>query len=149
MILNVGATPANRAEEVASTRAMIDRVEARFDITPQRLIGDTAYGTALMLGWLVDDKAIEPHVPVWDKSQRKDDTSSIGDFRWEGDADEYRCPAGNALRPRQKHYKHRPSRVTKDNTIIYSTSKADSGTRNPPSAWVGDPVTVSLYRTAS
>ena len=125
IILDVEATPANRAEEVTSTRVMIDRVEVRFDITPQRLIGDTAYGSAPMLGWLVEDKAIEPHVPVWDKSQRKDNTFSVGDFRWDGAADEYRCPAGKALRPRQKHYKHRPSRVTKDNTIIYSTSKAD------------------------
>src|SRR5690348_9079203 len=45
-----------------------DRVEQRFDLKPKRLIGDTAYGTAAMLGWMVDEKAIEPHVPVWDKT---------------------------------------------------------------------------------
>ena len=40
-----------------------DRVEERLDIKPTHLIGDTAYGTAEMLGWMVDEKAIEPHVP--------------------------------------------------------------------------------------
>lgn len=28
----------------------------------------SAYGSAPTLAWLVDDKAIEPHIPVWDKS---------------------------------------------------------------------------------
>ena len=53
---------------------MIDRVEERFDLKPERLIGDTAYGTAPMLGWMVEEKHIEPHVPVWDKTERTDDT---------------------------------------------------------------------------
>ena len=50
---------------------MIDRTEARFGLKPQRLVGDTAYGTAQMLGWIVKDKDIAPHVPVWDRSERK------------------------------------------------------------------------------
>lgn len=32
----------------------------RFQLTPQRLIGDTAYGSAPMLAWMVEDKGIEP-----------------------------------------------------------------------------------------
>jgi hypothetical protein len=47
---------------------MIERVEGHFDIKPDRLIGDTAYGTAPMLAWMVDEKDIEPHVPVWVKT---------------------------------------------------------------------------------
>ena len=43
---------------------MIDRVEAQFDMKPERLIGDTAYGTTPMLAWMVEEKDIEPHVPV-------------------------------------------------------------------------------------
>ena len=43
---------------------MIDRVEKRFAIKPTRLIGDMAYGAAELLGWMVNDKAIEPHVPA-------------------------------------------------------------------------------------
>ena len=53
VILDVQATPAHRTAEVNATKTMVDRVEERFDITPQRLIGDTAYGTAPMLGWMV------------------------------------------------------------------------------------------------
>jgi hypothetical protein len=49
----------------------LDRpVEERFDLKPKRLIGDTAYGSVAMLGWLVDNKQIEPHIPVWDETQR-------------------------------------------------------------------------------
>ena len=61
--MDVEATTANRAEEVEATRAMIERVESRFGIKPQHLIADTAYGTAPLLGWLVQDKQIEPHMP--------------------------------------------------------------------------------------
>ena len=50
---------------------MIDRVEAQFDIKPQRLIGDTAYGTAPMLAWMVKEKDIEPNVPMRDKTEAK------------------------------------------------------------------------------
>jgi len=51
---------------------MIDRVDHRFALKPTRLIGDMAYGAADLLAWMVNDKAIEPHVPVWDKTQRTD-----------------------------------------------------------------------------
>ena len=64
VILDVQATPAHRTAEVESAKTMIDRVEERFQITPERLIGDTAYGPAAMLAWMVDHKGIEPHVPV-------------------------------------------------------------------------------------
>jgi hypothetical protein len=36
-----------------------------------KIIGDTAYGTAPMLAWMVNEKDIGPHVPVWDKTERK------------------------------------------------------------------------------
>jgi len=60
---------------------MIDRTEARFGLKPQRLVGDSAYGTAPMLGWMVKDKDIAPHVPVWARSERKDGTLSSSDSR--------------------------------------------------------------------
>ncbi len=55
-------------------RPCLERVEERFDITPSRLIGDTAYGAAPMLGWIVAEKKLQPHIPVWDKSERDDGT---------------------------------------------------------------------------
>lgn len=50
----------NKTAEVEATKTMIDRVEDKYDMKPDRLVGDTNYGSAAMLGWLVDEKQIEP-----------------------------------------------------------------------------------------
>jgi len=76
IIMDVEATQAHRTQEVESTKTMVQRVEDRFDIKPNRLVGDTAYGTAPMLHWMVNEKNIAPHVRVWDKTQRKDERSA-------------------------------------------------------------------------
>ena len=125
IILDTQATPAYRIDEVEVTKTMLERVEERFDLKPDRLIGDTAYGSAPMLGWLVEEKHIAPHVPVLDKSQRKDDTFSVSDFQWDADANEYRCPAGSSLRDRRRNFKALRTKITKANTIIYRSNKAD------------------------
>lgn len=117
VIMDVEATPAHRTDEVAATRTMVERVEDRFDIKPERLIGDTAYGTSEMLGWMVEEKSIEPHVPVWDKSERRDGSLGRADFEWDEAADEYRCPQGKVLRSTGK--------PTSDHTLIYRSSVAD------------------------
>ena len=62
IIVDVEATPTLRTAEVKAIRTMIERVEERFDLKPERLIGDMAYGNAEVLGWMVNDKGIEPHV---------------------------------------------------------------------------------------
>jgi hypothetical protein len=48
-----------------------------------RLIGDSAYGSAEMLNWLVHQRGIEPHVPVFDKSKRTDGTFSRAEFTYD------------------------------------------------------------------
>jgi len=128
VIVDVEATPAHRTAEVGSTRTMVDRVEAQFVLTPARLIGDTAYGTAPMLAWMVEEKGIEPHVPVWDKTERKDDSFSSNDFQWRPEADEYRCPADKPLRNGWRTLSRQRSKVTKANTIIYRSSRGDCDT---------------------
>jgi len=125
IIVDVEATPALRTSEVSATRTMIDRVEERFDLRPTRLIGDMAYGAAELLGWMVNDKAIEPHVPVWDKTQRQDETLSSSDFQWDEQADQYRCPQGQALRSQWRPFKNLRTHITKANTIIYRSSQSD------------------------
>src|SRR3546814_10865387 len=104
---------------------MVERVEARFAITPERLIGDMAYGNAPMLAWMVDEKGIEPHVPVWDKTQRQDGTLSSTDFQWDEDANEYRCPEGHSLRIKRRPFKKARTHITKLNSIIYRSSQHD------------------------
>jgi hypothetical protein len=39
-------------------------------LKPEHLAADTAYGSAEMLNWLVNEKGIAPHIPVIDKSKR-------------------------------------------------------------------------------
>jgi hypothetical protein len=59
--------------------------------------------SAEMLNWLVDDRGIESHIPVLDKSQRTDGTFSREDFTYDHASDTYRCPAGQTL----QHYRRR------------------------------------------
>ncbi|MDH3469013.1 MAG: transposase, partial [Gammaproteobacteria bacterium] len=127
IIMDVEATPANRSLEVASTQAMIERVEERLKIKPQTLIGDTAYGTAKMLGWLVEQQAITLHVPVFDKSEGKVDLFGRSDFIWEDEADRYVCPGGQSLRRNRRQFKKARVGITKANTIIYRASESDCG----------------------
>ncbi len=125
IIMDVEASAVNSAAEVQATQTMLDRVEEKLGITPDRLVGDTNYGAAAMLAWLVDKKGIEPHVPVWDKAQRQDGTFSRGDFVWDEPANEYRCPNGKALRCDWRPLKNPRTHVTKADTIIYRASEHD------------------------
>ena len=98
VIIDVEATPARTYDEVEATKTMIDRTEACFDLKPRRLAADTAYGTGKFLGWLVKEKRITPHIPVWDKSERQDGTFSLADFKWDSRRGIYVCPNGKPLR---------------------------------------------------
>jgi len=60
-------------------------------------MGDSAYGSAEMLGWMVYEHGIEPHVTVFDKSARKDGTFSRDDFTYDHERDVYYCPGGTKL----------------------------------------------------
>jgi hypothetical protein len=97
IIVDVEATRAIRQAEVGAARTMIDRTQDRLGIRPDRLAADSAYGSAEMLGWLVEVRAIEPHVPVFDKSARDDGTFSREEFAYDPQTDIYVCPAGKVL----------------------------------------------------
>jgi len=98
IIMDVEASRAIRQAEVGASQTMIERTEAKFGIKPEWLVADTAYGSASNLHFLVDEKNIEPHVPVIEKSQRDDGTFSRSDFTYDADRDVYVCPNGKALR---------------------------------------------------
>jgi IS5 family transposase len=125
IIMDVEATPAFRTDEVESTKILLERIEKTYNLKPQRLMGDTAYGAASILGYLVEEKGIEPHVPVWDKSQRNDGTFSRADFNWNGEADYYQCPAGKRLQRFRRPFKKQRTGITKANTINYHASTHD------------------------
>jgi HTH-like domain len=85
---------------------------------PARVLGDSAYGSAEMLGWLVYEHGIEPHVTVFDKSARKVGTFSREDFHYDHERDVYLCPGGKMLTTTG-------TRVNDDATLLYRASKAD------------------------
>lgn len=99
--MDVEATPAHRTAEVKSTKTIIDRVETRFGIKLKRLVGDTAYGVASLLNWMVQEKEIAPHAPVWDKTKRKDDR-------------DYKDGAGRSLKARWRVAPARPRSTNTD-----------------------------------
>jgi transposase len=97
VIMDVEATRAIRQAEVGAAKTMIDRTEERFGLKPERLAGDTAYGSAPTLDWLVNEKGISPHIPVWDRSKREDGTFSREDFTFYKEGNIYICPAFKIL----------------------------------------------------
>ena len=117
IVMDAQATPAIRTEELRAAREMIERVEANRAITPERLAADTAYGSGPTLSWLVEEKGIEPHIPVWDKTEGKEGTFGWSDFTWDEAGDCYHCPGGHILTTK--------GRLTVDDTIIYRASKFD------------------------
>jgi hypothetical protein len=94
VIVDVEASRAVRQAEVGAARTMLERTAERFDLKPERLAADSAYGSADMLHWLVDEQKIEPHVPVIDKSERQDGTFSRADFSYDPETDTDTCPEG-------------------------------------------------------
>jgi hypothetical protein len=71
-----------------------------------------------MLGWLVYEHGIEPHVTVFDKSARKDGTFSREDFNYDPAGDVYFCPSGKTLTTTG-------TRVNDEATLLYRASKTD------------------------
>jgi len=65
---------------------------------------------APMLAWMFEEKNLEPHVPVWDKTERKDDSLPSNDFHWNHEANQYRCPAGKPLRSAWRTFTQQRSR---------------------------------------
>ena len=118
IIVDVEATRAIRQAEVGAARIVIERTEDCLGLCPERLAADSAYGSAEMLGWLVNERAIEPHIPVFDKSARDDATFSRGDFSYNQEADVYVCPAGKVLTSTG-------TLVNDGATLLYRASKHD------------------------
>jgi transposase len=125
VIVDVEATTAVRQAEVTAQQRMIDRTQERFGLWPERLAADTAYGSAENLAWLVDERGIEPHIPVFDKSQRTDGTFSRDDFAYDHASDTYRCPAGKTLQRYRRQFTTPRIGVMKDNSLRYRASKLD------------------------
>jgi transposase len=119
VIVDVEASRAIRQAEVGAAKTMIDRTEERFGLKPERLAADTAYGSAAMLNWIVNEKKITPHIPVIDKSNREDGSLSRQDFTFDEDRNVYVCPQGKLL--------HTTGRIHDGETVLYRARTSDCG----------------------
>ena len=115
IIMDVEASRAIRQAEVGTAKTVIDRTERCFGLKPKRLAADSAYGAAPTLDWLVNDKRIEPHIPVIDMERRKDGIFSRDDFIYDKERDVYICPEGKLLTTtgRIRYDDMRPFRASK------------------------------------
>src|SRR5271167_3598843 len=104
---------------------MLDRTTKQFDVTPSRLVADAGYSSAEMIEWLVDERGIEPHVKLMDKSERTDGTFSRSDFAYDPDRNLYVCPGGKELRKYHRAFSKPRQGLTKEGTLIYFASKRD------------------------
>ncbi len=120
VIMDVEPTTAVRQAEVTAAKAMITRTAERLGVEPARLAADTGYGLAEMLAWLVEERGIEPHIPVFDKSGRTDGSLSRADFTYDHAGDVYICPANKLLTTRG-------TLVNDDATLMYRASTFDCG----------------------
>lgn len=125
IIIDVEASRAIRQAEVGVTRTMIRRTRDRFGLYPEILAADQAYGSAENLNWLVNEEGILPHIPVFEKSGRRDGCFEKADFTYDHQRDAYTCPAGQSLRPRQKVYRTQPPLIDANGMIRYRASKHD------------------------
>lgn len=130
VIVDVEATTAVRQAEVTAQRRMIERTRERFGLWPERLVADGGYGDAANLAWLVEEHGIEPHIPVFDKSARRDGTFERADFVFDHEDDSYVCPAGNRLRPRNRNFAQPRSLADADGFIRYRARQQDCSSCN-------------------
>jgi hypothetical protein len=73
----------------------------------------------------VQEHGIEPHIPVFDKSQRTDGTFSRDDFTYDHTTDTYRCAAGKTLQHYRRRFAMPRTGIMKDNSMRYRASKRD------------------------
>jgi transposase len=125
VIVDVEATPARWQAEVAATKTMLERTKERLGLHPQRLAADTAYGSGLMIGWLMR-RGIEPHVPLLDRERQTKGFFTRADFSFDHQSNTFVCPGGKILKSN--------GHVRDDGTVPYRASTADCRTCSLKSA---------------
>jgi transposase len=116
IIVDVEATPARWQAEVAATKTMLERTKERFGLQPRRLAADTAYGSGLMIGWLMR-RGIEPHVPLLDRERQTRGFFTRADFKFDDQTNSFTCPGGKTLRSN--------GLIRDDGTVPYWASTTD------------------------
>jgi transposase len=108
IILQVLVTPSEVMDN-QPMRDLIFRTRFRWKLHPRHMTGDTKYGTIENIKAL-EDAGIRAYVPLPDWEERYE-VWSAAHFRYEPQADQYRCPQGQILR--------RVGEVTPDGRQLY------------------------------
>jgi transposase len=116
VIVDVEATPARWSAEVAATKTMLERTQESLGLAPQTLAADAAYGSGLMLGWLMG-RGIDPHVPILDREHQTKGYFTRADFIFDAAANVFICPGGKQLTNN--------GLVRQDGTMPYRASTKD------------------------
>jgi transposase len=116
IIVDVEATPARWSAEVAATKTVLERTQECFGLHPQRLAADAAYGSGLMIGWLMR-RGVEPHIPLLDREHQTNGFFTRGDFTFDPQANVFVCLGGKQLKS--------TGLVRPDGTIPYWASPKD------------------------
>jgi hypothetical protein len=74
---------------------------------------------------LVHERGIEPHIPVFDKSNRSDGSFARSDFTYDHTHDRYICPGGKELKLYHRSFTTPRAGVDKDDFMRYRASKRD------------------------
>src|SRR5215212_6502891 len=125
VIVDVEASTAVRQAELTAAKRMIERAHDDLGLWPRKLIADTGYGSAEMLAWLVHERDIHPHIPIFDKSARRDGAFERADFSYDLDEDHYTCPAGKVLKRCRRSDGRDPDAPHADGFFRYRASKLD------------------------
>jgi hypothetical protein len=56
------------------------------------------YGDGANLAWRIAERGIEPHIPVIDRSARRDATFERANFTFDREGDRHICPGGKLLK---------------------------------------------------
>jgi transposase len=98
VIVDVEATPARLAQEIKATKTMLQRVEGKHQLKPERLAADNAYGTGPFLAWL-QERAVTAHIRVRDH-QKISGLLPREAFTYDALHNHYVCPQGKVLKYR-------------------------------------------------
>lgn len=115
IILGVEATPARFRQETLAARRMLQQVKEKFDISPESLGADKAYGSGEFLAWLLERK-IQPYIPVIDRRHQTHRHFTRDQFQYDPVVNAFRCPQGQMLRyhgsaPKNQSYVYRTTEL--------------------------------------
>jgi hypothetical protein len=93
-------------------------------LTSEATSADTGYGDAANLAWLVHEKRIEPHIPVFER-ERTDGSFDRADFAYDHRRALYTCPGGKELRRYWQDGRAAKVKPPIDGIYKYRARKAD------------------------